>query len=151
MKQNNAIRRWGKKKGQHARYATCDIRKDEVILYLKKPSRKIDHPTAYTIQFDKDIHYEPLRGTYYLNHSCNPTGYIFFDDCSFRALRDVRKGEELTFHYCTTELELSAPFQCVCGSENCMGWIRGFMHMSEGERERLFPLLSPYLRNILLK
>lgn len=150
MMQNNAIIRWEKRKGQRARYATCDIRKDKVILDLKKLSRKIDHPTAYTIQFDKNIHYE-LSGIRYLNHSCNPTGYILFDDFSFRALRDIRKGEELTFHYCTTEFELSAPFQCVCGSENCMGWIRGFQYLSKEERERLFPLLSPYLRNVSLK
>ncbi|HET6513577.1 MAG TPA: SET domain-containing protein [Thermodesulfovibrionales bacterium] len=143
------IREWKRGKGQYARYATRNIRKDQIILSLKNISRKTDRSTAYTIRYDQDIYYEPLSGVYYLNHSCNPSGYICFDDFTFRALREIEEGEELTFHYCTTEFALSAPFRCLCGSDSCLAYIRGFRFLNVKEQIRLLPLLSPFLKRFL--
>jgi len=145
-KTTNQIKQWKKISTQYARYAAYDIRKDEIILDLRKISKKVSSPNARTIQLGENIHYEPLNGTFVLNHSCDPTGYICFDDFTLKALGNIKRGEELTFHYCTTELKLSAPFQCVCGSDKCLGLIRGFKFLDKEEQTGLFPLLSPYLK-----
>jgi hypothetical protein len=45
------------------------------------------------------LFFEPLFST--ANHSCIPNTLIFFDGrcVSFKALRPIRKGEEITIYY----------------------------------------------------
>lgn len=49
----------------------------------------------------------------YVNHSCRPNCYseIVGDRIWIRALRDIRKGEELTYDYCT---DGAAGIRCGC-------------------------------------
>ncbi len=79
----------------------------------------------------------------FLNHSCEPNGYLDVEDLSFRALRDIEAGAEITFNYLTTESEMAAPFACRCRSENCFGTIRGRNFLTADELERLATLTVP--------
>lgn len=62
----------------------------------------------------------------YFNHSCNPNagfrGQIFLE-----AMRDIKKGEEITFDYamCLYRAKGEKPykFKCLCGSPNCRGYV----------------------------
>jgi hypothetical protein len=49
----------------------------------------------------------------YVNHSCRPNCYseIVGDRIWIRALRDIRRGEELTYDYCT---DGDAGIKCLC-------------------------------------
>lgn len=49
----------------------------------------------------------------YVNHSCRPNCYseIVGDRIWIRALRDIRRGEELTYDYCT---DGEAGIKCLC-------------------------------------
>jgi hypothetical protein len=76
----------------------------------------------------------------YLNHSCQPNGYIHIADLTFRALRKINRGEECTFNYLTTEYEMAAPFVCRCGAAECFGLIQGHKHLSAEQREELSSL-----------
>lgn len=48
----------------------------------------------------------------------------------------------------TTEFDLAEPFDCHCGSPGCFGTIRGFKYLTADERERLQPMLAPYLSRL---
>lgn len=88
-------------------------------------------PNKYTVQVNDDTHIildpEILK---YLNHSCNPN--IFLDTSKFElsALRDISKGDELTFFYPSTEWFIESPFKCFCGSNNCLHDIQGASFLS---------------------
>jgi hypothetical protein len=126
-------------------FAQEDISKNSVIFLLKGTiSTK---PTKYTIQLgskrhltlpvirrnDDDVDY----CWQYLNHSCEPNGYINTTETTFRALRDIAAGEEITFNYLTTESAMAVPFTCACGSGNCFGLIRGRNFLTPSESKRL--------------
>jgi hypothetical protein len=136
---------WQKTGDQLARYATADIKNNDVIVDLKRTMKRVERASANTLQLAEGFHYqafpEPLR----LNHNCSPNGYMCFEDLTYRALRDISEGEELTFHYCTTEFEMINPFDCLCGSPECLGWVGGYKHLDEAQVERLSSLVSPIL------
>jgi hypothetical protein len=37
------------------------------------------------------------------------------------------------------------PFDCLCGSPECLGWVGGYKHLDEAQVERLSSLVSPTL------
>jgi hypothetical protein len=47
------------------------------------------------------------------------------------AIREIQRGEEMTFFYPSTEWEMIQPFNCYCGSPNCIGQIRGAAFLSK--------------------
>lgn len=55
-----------------------------------------------------------------INHSCNPNCEYKITRCKIwiRALRNIRKGEELTYNYFVTEQGRNP---CKCGAKNCKG------------------------------
>ena len=85
----------------------------------------------------------------YINHSCNPNSFIAFKESGpfLLALKPIRKGEEVTYNYLTTEWDMGTHyFQCRCGAEDCIGFIKGFKHLGERWKNKLSPLVTPYLR-----
>lgn len=131
-------------------HTLADVIKDEVLFEFEQ--RFLDHPTRTSLQIEENKHQEstnPDALENFLNHSCNPNGYINFEDLTYRAMRDIEDGEEITFDYLTTEYELSNPFKCECGSENCRGQIKGFKYLPLDEKRKLEPYLSPYLKKKL--
>jgi hypothetical protein len=62
---------------------------------------------------------------------------------NFVALRNIKKGEEITYNYLTTEYDLvrdNLDFDCKCGSKN--GRIKGFKFLTKSQKLKLKPLLS---------
>ena len=59
----------------------------------------------------------------FINHSCSPNTYmrVLKDRVEFYALRNIRKGEELSCDYGETHHEGTLP--CRCGAANCRGYI----------------------------
>lgn len=59
----------------------------------------------------------------FINHSCQPNTYmrILGYHVEFYALRNIKKGEELTCHYGETHHE--GTLKCRCGAKNCEGYI----------------------------
>ncbi len=58
----------------------------------------------------------------YVNHSCEPNAAE--QDRVGYALRDIKKGEEITIDYDNIAF-LEKPFACRCGSKNCRGTVNG--------------------------
>ncbi len=131
--------------GQKGLFATADIARDEVLLTYDGPV--IDHPTRYSIQIDDDRHIEGTeQSNAYLNHSCAPSAYVDWNALCLRASRDLRRGEEITCNYLTTDDQLHSPFACRCGSPGCVGVVRGFKHLSREEQLELAPYLPAFLK-----
>ena len=132
------------KNGFKGVFAEEDILEDSVVFYLQGTIST--QPTKYTIELGSQRHLTlpPIGETsddldycwQYLNHNCEPNGYLNAAELTFRALRDIAAGEEITFNYLTTESEMAVPFSCTCGSTNCFGLIRGrnFLDRDQGER-----------------
>lgn len=72
----------------------------------------------------------------YINHSCEPN--VFFDTTCMQlfALKEIQPGDELLFFYPSTEWNMVQPFDCFCGTTNCLHRIRGAAHLSEAEAGR---------------
>jgi hypothetical protein len=126
-------------------FATADIAGGSVIFQLRGTISP--RPSKYTIQIDDERHLgapaivkakDKLDYCWkYLNHSCEPNGFINVSDLTFIALTDIAAGAEITFNYLTTESAMDVPFNCRCGSSNCFGFIRGRKFLTEEEIDRL--------------
>ena len=58
----------------------------------------------------------------WVNHSCNPTAILDINrlDPVLIAIRDIKRGEEITVDYNNTEVQ-GMQIPCTCASENCSG------------------------------
>jgi uncharacterized protein len=66
---------------------------------------------------------ESKRGFRFINHSCAPNTFMrcTATRAEFYALREIRKGEELTTDYGRSHHEGTLP--CRCGARKCRGFI----------------------------
>ena len=73
-----------------------------------------EHPTRTSIQYE-DKHFEDDIGMY-LNHHCEPNSCIVSDKRGIHmfAMDIIKKNEEITFDYNTTESRITYPFKCNC-------------------------------------
>ena len=55
----------------------------------------------------------------FVNHSCKPNTHI--RNCSDVAMRNIKKGEEITTDY--GKEDGLVVFKCTCGHKNCQGYI----------------------------
>ena len=133
------------KDGYKGVFAKETIAPGSVIFYLNGTVSKL--PTKYTIELGRNRHltFPAIRKRnddrdycwQYLNHCCEPNGYINTIDRTFRALREIAPGEEVNFNYLTTESAMAVPFTCNCGSANCFGLIQGRDFLTAEQLERL--------------
>jgi hypothetical protein len=110
--------------------------------------------TKHSIQVDDDRHLNVDPPLVYLNHSCDPNCGLLIDrrqeTLQLRSLRSLREGEELSLDYDTFEHEIEyMPKQCMCGSQNCRGRIKGFKHLSLSRAEGLIQRFQDYVADYL--
>ena len=96
---------------------------NEKAIYLFNINKRYD--------LDGDFKYNTAR---LINHSCNPNCEVY--GTGFKvwvyAIKDIKKGEELTYDYGFGYDEDYKDFPCRCGSKNCVGFI-----VREGSRWRI--------------
>lgn len=80
----------------------------------------------------------------YTNHSCVPNcrleAALVGDsqaEVSLITLEDVPAGTMVTFDYNTTEWDMAAPFECLCGEPCCVGSVKGFRHLPPDRQQEL--------------
>jgi hypothetical protein len=109
--------------------ATKDIPAGEIVFML--PGEYTTERDCYSIQVRPDLHQAFTDDVDdYINHSCDPNLELVVegsdavpDRVYFRAVRNIRKDEEVTWDYLSAESDISAPFECGCGAANCRGRI----------------------------
>ncbi len=111
-------------------FSKKSFRKNEVIIgFLAKAV----HPTPnyLTVQVGEKEHIELFPECLECaNHSCDPN--CFFDTTSmeFVTLKAIAAGEEFTFFYPSAEWDMDQPFECYCGSDQCIGKVEGAKYLS---------------------
>ena len=124
-----------------------------------------DKATAHTVHVTRDKHVEPQGGMKFTNHSCSPNARFVFSvhNCSeslemeeghsvfwhMVACRDIKKGEDITFDYTTTEYTMARPFDCLCGADSCLGSVAGFKFLSPEQKDKRLQFLSPVVKELL--
>lgn len=125
------------------------INKGETIILINGYLKNI--PNRYSIQLDSLSHIWPYENSQwqYLNHSCSPNAEIARDGSrKLVAIKEIDKGEEVTFNYNCVEYDMNNPFKCNCGSERCLGYIRGYRWLSKEEKFEIKDCCMPYLKSV---
>ena len=128
-------------------YASCNIKKGTKIIEYKgkiisvnksKTDPKFDNEKAIYLfninkrfDLDGDFKFNIAR---LINHSCDPNCEVFGEGLKVwvYAMKDIRKGDELSYDYGFSYDENFKQFPCNCRSENCVGYI-----VREGSRWRI--------------
>jgi len=115
-------------------YARCDIAAGtRVIEYVgehiskEESNRRCEAENEYIFTIDEQrdldgkVSWNPAR---FINHSCWPNCEAEWDEARIfiNALRDIKRGEELTFNY-NYDLEDYKEHPCRCGTPQCVGYI----------------------------
>ena len=105
--------------------------KPSATLLRKRYSKTATYLTVQTGE-DKHITLQP-EFLQYINHSCYPN--VFFDTTAMQlvALKEIQPGDELMFFYPSTEWDMSQPFDCFCGTTQCLHRIQGAAYLSDEE------------------
>ena len=96
---------------------------NDKAIYLFNINKKYD--------LDGDFKYNTAR---LINHSCDPNCEVYGTGLKVwvYAIKDIKKGEELTYDYGFGYDKDFKDFPCRCGSDNCVGFI-----VREGSRWRI--------------
>jgi hypothetical protein len=111
-------------------HTTLDLEPGQVITNFRL-KEVLTEPDYLTIQVGEDQHsmVDPLF-LHFTNHSCNPNVVCDIQNLQFIAIKPIAKEEELTWFYPSTEWNMNQPFNCICQSGNCLGYIQGSAHLS---------------------
>jgi hypothetical protein len=132
--------------GEKALVATSDIAKDIVLFYYKASCTELR--TRTSIQVGRNQHIEAGVIGSHINHSCMPSSRVRTSyDCdsnegvvAFFSIRNILKGEEITFDYATTETDLTpelANTLCLCETRDCRGRIFSYNRLPYIFKEKL--------------
>ena len=128
-------------------FSNCRIGAEEVIFLFER--NFVASPTNITLRIDEHLHQlstDPTLPENFLNHSCEPNSYIDFENLSLRAHRDIERGEEITYDYCTSDWDGEDTFECMCASSTCKKYIAGFKNLSSLEKQVIIRFASPFLK-----
>jgi uncharacterized protein len=120
-------------------YAAKDFKKGEIIgdytgeiiTEAEADKRYADAPKFYLFELGNKRYIDgatddnPLK---YINHSCegNCESDQDGDRIFIYALRDIKKGEELTYDYnLQVDPTDTDPYECLCGAATCRGTMKG--------------------------
>lgn len=127
-------------------FATHHIAKGETAHTLT--GRILSEPTRFSVQIDDGRHADEDGLVEYTNHSCTPSAYLDLSDPDaprLRAIRDIALGGDVTIDYCASEDDMSSPFDCECGAEECYGAVRGYRWLTPAQRAALGERVSAFL------
>ncbi|MGC1620097.1 MAG: SET domain-containing protein-lysine N-methyltransferase [Candidatus Acidiferrum sp.] len=95
-----------------------------------------------------DFDFNRLSIEWYLNHCCE--GNCGFDeDGDFVAIRNIEKGEELSYDYALIESNPRFSMKCNCGKQNCRQTVTGNDWKDEEFVARNRDHMHPRLRRLL--
>ena len=93
-----------------------NVKKGEIVFTLS--GKMLDHPTRESIHIGDNKHIYDENGIF-INHSFEPT--VRIDGYNVRALMDLTDGDEITFNYNDSEINMANTFQVgdvlVCGKK----------------------------------
>ena len=133
-------------------YAICDIKKGTKIIEYKgkiitakqsETNPKFDNGKAIYLfninkrfDLDGDFKFNTAR---LINHSCDPNCEVFGEGMKIwiYAMKNIKRGEELSYDYGFSFDEDFKNYPCRCRSKNCIGFI-----IRQGSRWRVKKLIK---------
>lgn len=120
----------------------CQVREDRAInqrglfsnssfeigdVLVKFSAHKIHpEPNYLTVQLGENIHIELFPDfLQYVNHGCSPNVLFNTSTMDLECVAPIKVGDELRFFYPATEWNMEQPFDCNCGSSECLRRISG--------------------------
>ena len=147
--------------GEKALVALSDIPKDIILFYYKASCTRLR--TRTSIQVGQAHHIEAGAIGSNINHSCTPNSKVrtSYDSESnegvvaFFSIKDIKKDEEITFDYATTETNLTPDLDrtlCLCNTKNCRGRIFSYTKLPYIFKEKLENegLLAEHIIDLLM-
>lgn len=106
-------------------------------IFSEKEFNKLpDKENVYIYRKKDGTFLEPCDETKYLNHSCN-ANTLNYDGMFDVAVRDINKGEEITFDYRVFYDYPRDEFACNCRESNCCKVVK-FIHPAPKELQKLW-------------
>jgi SET domain-containing protein len=130
--------------------AASDIHAGEVVIrYAGRPKWIWQIPKwcwQHSFQVDYDRYVVPSVGSagWCINHSCDPNCGVV-GERELAALRDIRRGEEVTFDYSTNVGWDGFMMECRCGKKNCRKFIKSYASLAPELKRRYEGHVSPFL------
>jgi len=124
---------------------------EEMEEWKKKDPEKFDYHCKYAFQVDNnhlvggDVEHDV---SFFINHCCDPNVWLLKENC-FVTRRYVRKGEELTYDYATSETAYLDFDNCVCLSPKCRGKVKKTDWMIPELQARYGRHFMPYILHAL--
>jgi len=136
-------------------FALIDISKGEVILEMddshvvKDKKDLTEYQKNYECDWLEDgkiiLMQSPEK---HINHSCEPNTYVKTIDGIRKvvAMRDIKKGEEITYDYAINGY-YDSDTVCHCGSKNCRGTLSpNFFKLPKQRQLEYLPYLDDWFR-----
>lgn len=142
-------------------FASDSLNKGEFIMDFKGSYyRKKELPDPYDevddhyLQIDQDLYLGPSgKEDDFLNHSCDPNAAIFIKEnrAALYAIKQINKGDEITWDYSTSMNEDEWEMKCSCNSSKCRKIIKDFKYLPKSIQDEYIKLgnLAPYILDSL--
>lgn len=138
-------------------FAKQDLKKGETAFILKGGLRPFNmrneqDSLAYPnwIGIGKNLWIDPKKPANYLNHSCNPNLGVR-GKLLFVALKNIKKGEEITVDYSITEADTFWYMKCLCESKECRKIIKSIQSLPQKTFDKYYPYIGKYFIAIYKK
>lgn len=93
---------------------------------------------------------DPNEPAKYLNHSCDPNAGIK-GKVTVVAIKNIKKGAEITIDYSTTEIDHLWFMPCDCGAKNCRKTIFSIQSLPKKIFKKYLPYIPKYFMSIYNK
>jgi hypothetical protein len=133
--------------GEKSLHSAVAFKAGDVVCSFSAREQRAE-PSYLTVQVDEQEHIllEP-EFLQYINHSCDPNVFFDLHDRVVLCLKEIHRGEAITFFYPSTEWSMEREFECRCGTQQCLGRIRGARYISKDVLKNY--QLSKYVQNQL--
>jgi len=130
-------------------FATEDIKKDEIVAEFDGKIYEYEDDFSedvlnHAIQFEKRRWRDSDGIARIINHSCEPNCGVK-DLFKIVAMRNIKKGEELTWDYEMTEDNIDWRMKCRCNTPCCRRVIGRYKNMPEKTRKKYKGYISDWL------
>lgn len=144
------------KSGIHGKgaFATRNFKRGEIVFIFKgkiyqrnNKDLKDAFANPDSIGIGKNTWIDPFENFHFINHSCDPNMGIR-GRVTFVALKNIKKGEELTFDYSINEADPRWHMRCNCGSSKCRKIIKSIQNLPRKTYQHYTPFIPRYFMEV---
>lgn len=112
----------------------------QILAWPEDRQKRFD---TYGFQFGVDCFVMTEADCRYANHSCDPN--TWWHGSVMIARRDIQPGEEVTYDYSSSDIDVEWDMECHCGSSNCRGVVRNTDYLNLNWQRQYGEHLPPHV------